>query len=166
MFILETDTVWVGEGQREGDTESEAGCQHRARHGTWTHELWDHDLSWSQTLNRLSHTGAPVWLFLLDLLTHEQQMTLQVLVQNTYLVILKWNPGNAQSERKCLSFLRMRAAFVDVLPVTSGWSGAEQRIIAHSGSDPLWVVRSTVILTVSFGLGKRYQMFLSSRKGL
>ena len=34
-------------------------CQHRAWHGAWTHELWDHDLSRSQTLNRLSHPGAP-----------------------------------------------------------------------------------------------------------
>ena len=34
-------------------------CQHRARHGAQTHELWDHDLSWSQPLNWLSHPGAP-----------------------------------------------------------------------------------------------------------
>ena len=34
-------------------------CQHRARHGARTHEPWDHDLSRSQTLNRLSHPGAP-----------------------------------------------------------------------------------------------------------
>ena len=34
-------------------------CQHRALHGARTHELWDHDLSWSRTLNQLSHPGAP-----------------------------------------------------------------------------------------------------------
>ena len=33
-------------------------CQHRARHGARTHEPYDHDLSWSQMLNRLSHPGA------------------------------------------------------------------------------------------------------------
>ena len=34
--------------------------QHRAWHGAWTHELRDHDLSWSLMLNRLSHPGAPI----------------------------------------------------------------------------------------------------------
>ena len=34
-------------------------CQHRAGRGAWTHESWDHGLCWSQTLNRLSHPGAP-----------------------------------------------------------------------------------------------------------
>ena len=38
-------------------------CQHRARHGAWIHRPQDHDLSWSQTLNRLSHPGTPI-LFL------------------------------------------------------------------------------------------------------
>ena len=33
--------------------------QHRAQRGARTHGLWDHDLSWSRTLNRLSHPGAP-----------------------------------------------------------------------------------------------------------
>ena len=38
--------------------------QHRVRHGAWTHEPRDHDLSWSWTLNRLSHPGAPhLYLF-------------------------------------------------------------------------------------------------------
>ena len=34
-------------------------CQHTAWSGTRTQELWDHDLSWSRTLYRLSHAGAP-----------------------------------------------------------------------------------------------------------
>ena len=38
--------------------------QPRARHGAWTHGPRDHDLSWSRTLNRLSHPGAPEVLFL------------------------------------------------------------------------------------------------------
>ena len=39
-------------------------CRHRAWRGAQTHKPWDHDLSWSRTLNRLSHPGAPVYLFL------------------------------------------------------------------------------------------------------
>ena len=35
-------------------------CQHRARCRARTHGPWDHDLSRSQTLNRLSHPGAPL----------------------------------------------------------------------------------------------------------
>ena len=34
-------------------------CQHRTWCGAWPHELWDHHLSWSRMLNRLSHPGAP-----------------------------------------------------------------------------------------------------------
>ena len=54
-----------GGAEREGDIESEAGSrlwasgQYRAWCGAGTHELWDHDLSRSQMLNRLSHPGAP-----------------------------------------------------------------------------------------------------------
>ena len=33
-------------------------CQHRAWCGAQTHKPWDHDLSQSQMLNRLSHPGA------------------------------------------------------------------------------------------------------------
>ena len=35
-------------------------CQPRARRGAWTHGPGDRDLSWSRTLNRLSHPGAPI----------------------------------------------------------------------------------------------------------
>ena len=54
-----------GEGvERQGDTESEAGSRLwavRTESGcrAWTHETRDHDLSWSRTLNCLSHPGAP-----------------------------------------------------------------------------------------------------------
>ena len=34
-------------------------CQHRAQHRAWPHEPWDHDLSWSQPLNQLSHPLTP-----------------------------------------------------------------------------------------------------------
>ena len=64
--------------ERQRDTECEQGrgrergrhriwsrlqalsCQHRAWCGARTHKLRDHDLSWSQKLNWLSHPGAPV----------------------------------------------------------------------------------------------------------
>ena len=38
-------------------------CQQRAQCGARTHELWDHDLSWRRTLNRLSHPGAPMLIY-------------------------------------------------------------------------------------------------------
>ena len=44
-------------------------CQHRAWCGAQTHKLWDHDLSWSRTLNQLSHPGAPPFL-LIDLVLY------------------------------------------------------------------------------------------------
>ena len=41
-------------------------CQHRARRGARTQEPWDHNLTRSRTLNRLSHPGAPTYtVFLL-----------------------------------------------------------------------------------------------------
>ena len=39
--------------------------QHRAQHGTRTHGPRDHDLSWSRTLNWLSHPDAPILTFLI-----------------------------------------------------------------------------------------------------
>ena len=67
LFIFETerDRAWTGEGQRERGKHSirsrlqALSCQHRAWHGTSTHELRNHDLSWRQMLNWLSHPGAP-----------------------------------------------------------------------------------------------------------
>ena len=53
--------------EREGDRIQSSlqalSCQHRAWCEAWIHELWDHDLSWSQMLNRLSHPGAPLPYF-------------------------------------------------------------------------------------------------------
>ena len=66
-------------GERETEHERERGRE-RGRHrigsrlqalsclnttwcGAWTQEPWDHDLNWSQTLNRLSHPGAPSQLY-------------------------------------------------------------------------------------------------------
>ena len=66
---------WDRERQRETEHEQGRGrergrhriwnglqalsCQHRAWHRAWTHGPGDHDLSWSQMLNWLSHPGTP-----------------------------------------------------------------------------------------------------------
>ena len=69
MFIIlrERDTVdrvRVGEGQREHlyrirSRLQALSCRHRTQRGARTHGPQDHDLSRSQTFNRLSHVGAP-----------------------------------------------------------------------------------------------------------
>ena len=65
IYFWERPSMSGGGAEREGDTDSKAGsglsCQHTAQRGARTHELWDHDLSRSQTLNWLSHPGAPEW---------------------------------------------------------------------------------------------------------
>ena len=55
-----------GVGQRERETQNPKQVPGSAElsaqspwHGAWTYEPWDHDLSWSWMLNRLSHPGAP-----------------------------------------------------------------------------------------------------------
>ena len=57
-----------GESEREGDTESETGSRLRAVRaepdvGLEPTNPQDRDLSRSQTLNRLSHPGAPCVYF-------------------------------------------------------------------------------------------------------
>ena len=66
LFIFETgrDRAWTGEGQREGDTESETGSRLRSISpepdtGLKLTDREIHDLSRSRPLNRLSHPGAP-----------------------------------------------------------------------------------------------------------
>ena len=63
--------MWAEEEQRERETQNlkqALSCWHRAQRGACTHKLWDHDLSWSPSLNQLSHPGAPqIFLFLNDL---------------------------------------------------------------------------------------------------
>ena len=67
MFIYfwdrERDRAWMGEGQRERATQNR---KPKTRHGARTRGLRDRDLSWSRTLNWLSHRGAPTKLFLND----------------------------------------------------------------------------------------------------
>ena len=66
LFIFERERECVtGQGaEKEGDTESESGSRLQAvstetRHRARTRKLPDHDLSRSQTPNRLSHPGTP-----------------------------------------------------------------------------------------------------------
>ena len=68
-FERETDRREWGGAEKEGDTESETGSRLRAVStepgcGART-QPQDHDLSRSQTLNRLSHPGAPCFLVLI-----------------------------------------------------------------------------------------------------
>ena len=67
------DRVWVRKGQTGGDRIVSMlhvpSCQHRAGKETQTPNPWGHDLNWSQMLNQLSHPGAPVFLFLIQVLS-------------------------------------------------------------------------------------------------
>ena len=69
-FLRDRDRTWAGEGQREGETIwsrlQVLSCQQRALHMAWTHKPWDQDLSWSWSLNWLSHPGTPVRLLLIS----------------------------------------------------------------------------------------------------
>ena len=73
MFIYswERQRASRGGAEREGDIGSKAGSRfwtvsHRAQRGSQSYKSWDCDLSWSQTLNQLSHPGAlTFYLFML-----------------------------------------------------------------------------------------------------
>ena len=73
LFIFERERErWcVGEGQRERETQnpkqapgSELSAQSPVRGSNSEARPWAHDLSWSQTPNRPSHPGAPIFNFL------------------------------------------------------------------------------------------------------
>ena len=63
----ETESEW-GRGRERGRHKMGSrlqalSCGRGFWHGAGTHNLWDHDLSWSPTLNQLSHPGTPKrWL--------------------------------------------------------------------------------------------------------
>ena len=64
-FIYFWETEWKRERGRERGRYSRSRLQalshqYRAQCGAWTHKPWDHDLSWSWTLNWLSHSDTPV----------------------------------------------------------------------------------------------------------
>ena len=66
LFLREKETEHEWERSRERGRHriwrrlQALSCQHRAWCRAWTHKLWDHDLSRSQTHHRLSHPGAPM----------------------------------------------------------------------------------------------------------
>ena len=68
LFLRETETEceWVRDRERGRhriwSRIQALSSQPRAQCGARTHELWDHDLSQSQMLNRLSHPDAPFFL--------------------------------------------------------------------------------------------------------
>ena len=70
----ERERAWAKEGQRERGRGryrtwsrlQALSCHHRAWRGARTHKPWDHDLSWSQRLNRLNHPGSLNFLFLMN----------------------------------------------------------------------------------------------------
>ena len=69
FWEIERDRAQVEEGQRGRrrhriQSKLQAlSCQHRARRGAGTHELWGHDLSWRQTLNPTEPPRCP-YLFI------------------------------------------------------------------------------------------------------
>ena len=64
FWETERERLWAGEGQTQRETQNfkwAPGSMLSAQSPTraWTHKLWNHDLSQSWTLNRLSHPGTP-----------------------------------------------------------------------------------------------------------
>ena len=64
IFNFERERAWVAKGRKRGrhwirSRLQALSRQHSVRRAAWTREPWDHDLSRSGTLNRLSHPGAP-----------------------------------------------------------------------------------------------------------
>ena len=70
IHFWETEHEW-GSGRENGSHRiwsrlQTPSCQHRVQHGAQTHQLQDHDLSWSWMLNWLSHPGALGLLYFLS----------------------------------------------------------------------------------------------------
>ena len=63
IYFWERQSVSRGGLEREEDRIQSRlqalSYQHRAQCGAPTHELWDHDLTWSRTLNWPNHPGTP-----------------------------------------------------------------------------------------------------------
>ena len=83
----ETECEWVGgreRGRHRIPSRLQAlSCQHGARCGARTHRPWDHDLSWSRTLNRLSHPGAP------SLFSNVAEMSVPPLLPSEFQLVIK-----------------------------------------------------------------------------
>ena len=92
LFFKYIFLMFIFDGERERKRQSTSGegidregdrvrsrlqaliCQHRAQHRAQTHEPWDHYLSQSQVLNRLSHPGTPGIYFQVRLMCHTSLM--------------------------------------------------------------------------------------------
>ena len=64
VYFRERDRAQAGQGKRERETQNpkqapDSELPAQSPTGTRTHELQDHDLSQSQSLNPLSHLGVP-----------------------------------------------------------------------------------------------------------
>ena len=69
-FERDKDSMSRGQAEREGDRESQAGTALSAQSPMWGSNPWNHEfMTWaetkSQTLNQLSHRGAPNLFFFL-----------------------------------------------------------------------------------------------------
>ena len=67
MFIHFWEREYEQGRDRERETEHLKWALHwqqRTRCGAWTHQPWDHDLSWRWMLNWLSHPGAQFFVFI------------------------------------------------------------------------------------------------------
>ena len=70
IYFWEKACARAGRGKEKGEQRIRSGLyvdSSEPNEGLKTYKLWDHDLSWSWTLNRLTHPGAPtfLWLFFL-----------------------------------------------------------------------------------------------------
>ena len=85
LILFLRDRSWMGQREKETkDLKQAAHSQHRARCGAGSHQLRDHDLSQSSTLDQLSHPGAPtpallfcfvVFVFVFPLCLHSLSYT-------------------------------------------------------------------------------------------
>ena len=78
LFLREKAQVGVGQREREGDRESKAGSTLSVQSpmrgsNPW---IWDHNLSQSRTLNRLSHSGAHCFLRMLLRTDHQGELVI------------------------------------------------------------------------------------------
>ena len=106
---------WGGRGRGR----SRLPTEHEARHGGSIPGPWDHDLSWRQTLNPLSHPGAPCSFFLIAV-WHSQG-------------ILARCPGNFYLELVLLSSLLI------TLPPGGVWQAAGPHLWSLHGFGGRWV---------------------------
>ena len=74
LIFFERERALVAEGQRQRGSEDlklAVSWQQRAQCGAWTHKSRDYDLSWSLTLNQLSHPHAPSFPFSYNILPNK-----------------------------------------------------------------------------------------------